>query len=172
MEAFSGQTIEGKQVLEIGPGQTKPFYYALGPKNDYTGIDLEIPPDAFSVNEFIRIFRENGTLRFVKSLGRHILGIDKAFASALNSEFGGTPSGKFVQGDASSTDFKADSFDYIMSASVFEHLPDPAAVMKEMTRILKPGGTALTITHIYTSIAGAHDPRVFVDMEAPGNRIL
>lgn len=166
MEDFSGQKIADKKVLEIGPGQTKPFYYVLGPRNDYTAIDLEIPPERFSVREFVRVFRQNGLLRAAKSLGRHVLGIDRGQARALQAEFGGTPKGQFVQGDAANTAFEADSFDYVMSNSVFEHLPDPSAVMREITRVLKPGGTVLTITHLYTSITGAHDPRVFVDIEA------
>jgi SAM-dependent methyltransferase len=163
---FSGSAINGKKVLEIGPGQTKPLYYALGSKNEYTAIDLEIPPENLTVSELIRIYRENGGLRALKSLGRHLLGIDTALAKALCTQFGGSPSGTFVQGDASSTDFPNDCFDYVMSVSVFEHLPNPATVMDEITRILKPGGTVLTVTHLYTSITGAHDPRLFSDIEA------
>lgn len=166
MEIFSGQSIVGKMLLEIGPGQTKPFYYALGPQNDYTAIDLEIAPEGLSFNEFLRIFRENGMLRAVKSLGRQALGIDRKLGNALRAEFGGAPKGLFVQGDASKTDFDDDTFDYVMSISVFEHLQDPIAVMNEITRTLKPGGTVFTVTHLYTSITGAHDPRLFVDIEA------
>ena len=138
----------------------------MGAKNSTTAIDLEIAPDTASFAEFLRVYRENGLLRLIKSLGRHTLGIDRALAKTLQNAFGGTPSGQFVQGDASATDFEPNSFDFIMSTSVFEHLPDPAAVAREIERILKPGGTVLTITHVYTSISGAHDPRVFSDMEA------
>jgi SAM-dependent methyltransferase len=166
METFSGKSIEGKKVLEIGPGQTKPFYYALGPRNDYIAIDLEIAPDGLSFRELLRVFRENGVLRAIKSLGRQVLGIDRKLGNALRTEFGGAPIGAFVQGDASKTDFDDDTFDYVMSTSVFEHLQDPAAVMNEIARTLKPGGTVFTATHIYTSITGAHDPRLFVDIEA------
>ncbi len=166
LEEFSQRKIQGTKVLEIGPGQTKPFLYALGRTNEYIAIDLEIPPARSSLAEFVRIFKENGVLRFVKSLGRHVLGIDAALERALSKEFGGTPRGRFVQGDASAPVFEPESFDHVVSTSVFEHLPDPAAVMRQVSRILKPGGTVLTVTHLYTSLTGAHDPRVFVDFEA------
>jgi SAM-dependent methyltransferase len=38
------------------------------------------------------------------------------------------------------------SVDLIMSRSVFEHLQDPAAVYKEFSRILKPGGKVVFLT--------------------------
>lgn len=38
------------------------------------------------------------------------------------------------------------SVDLIMSRSVFEHLQDPAAVYKEFSRVLKPGGKVVFLT--------------------------
>jgi len=38
------------------------------------------------------------------------------------------------------------SVDVIMSRSVFEHLTDPAAVYKEFSRVLRPGGRAIFLT--------------------------
>ena len=38
------------------------------------------------------------------------------------------------------------SVDLVISRSVFEHLTDPAAVYKEMARILRPGGRVLFLT--------------------------
>jgi SAM-dependent methyltransferase len=61
-----------------------------------------------------------------------------------------------VVGDAHnlSSYFEADSFDYIVSTSVFEHLSMPWKVALEMNKVLKPGGKAMIQTH---QSIGMHD---------------
>ena len=48
----------------------------------------------------------------------------------------------------------AESFDAVYSVSVFEHLMMPWAVIPQINRVLKPGGTALIFTH---QTLGMHD---------------
>lgn len=43
------------------------------------------------------------------------------------------------------------SFDAILCAEVFEHIPDPLAALKEFSRLLKPGGT-LILTAPFASL--------------------
>ena len=43
-------------------------------------------------------------------------------------------------GDAARLPFAADTFDRIICSEVLEHVPDPDAVLAEISRILKPGG--------------------------------
>lgn len=50
--------------------------------------------------------------------------------------------------------FPPDSFDGILSVSVFEHLLMPWAVVVQMNQVLKPGGLALIFTH---QTLGMHD---------------
>jgi SAM-dependent methyltransferase len=50
--------------------------------------------------------------------------------------------------------FPAESFDFAMSISVFEHLLMPWKVAIELNRVLKPGGVALIHTH---QTEGMHD---------------
>lgn len=44
------------------------------------------------------------------------------------------------QADVCALPYDDDSFDLVMAAHMLEHLPDPAAALTEMVRVLKPGG--------------------------------
>jgi SAM-dependent methyltransferase len=48
----------------------------------------------------------------------------------------------FAVGDAAATGFDDTSFDYAVSGLVLNFIPDKAAALAEMRRILRPGGTA------------------------------
>ncbi|WP_143047961.1 class I SAM-dependent methyltransferase [Thalassotalea agarivorans] len=46
----------------------------------------------------------------------------------------------FIEGDALNTGFPSDKFDTIICSQVYEHVADANQLVKEMYRILKPGG--------------------------------
>jgi 2-polyprenyl-3-methyl-5-hydroxy-6-metoxy-1,4-benzoquinol methylase/uncharacterized protein YbaR (Trm112 family) len=48
-----------------------------------------------------------------------------------------------VRSDGRALPFKADSFDIVVSVGVLEHITRPKALIEEMVRVLKPGGTFL-----------------------------
>ena len=50
------------------------------------------------------------------------------------------------QADILSMPFADGSFDVVMAAHVIEHLPDPQLALKEMVRVLKPGGMLFLCT--------------------------
>jgi SAM-dependent methyltransferase len=51
-----------------------------------------------------------------------------------------------VQGDALALPFADASFDRVIASEVLEHIPDDAAAMAELARVLRPGGTmAVTV---------------------------
>jgi ubiquinone/menaquinone biosynthesis C-methylase UbiE len=51
-----------------------------------------------------------------------------------------------VQGDALHLPFADGSFDRVICSEVLEHIPDDLAAMRELTRVLRPGGTmAVTV---------------------------
>jgi SAM-dependent methyltransferase len=52
--------------------------------------------------------------------------------------------------------FSADSFDYVISLQVLEHVPDPYFLMKEMFRVLKPGGECYIRCENYLSFREQH----------------
>lgn len=53
------------------------------------------------------------------------------------------PNLHFVRGDAHHLPFPSDHFDIVYCRYVLEHVADPLSVLREMRRVLKPGGRAL-----------------------------
>src|ERR1043165_4136213 len=52
-----------------------------------------------------------------------------------------------VVGGASAPPFAAGRFDAVLCSQVLEHVPDPLATLREIARVLKPGGRVLLSTH-------------------------
>jgi ubiquinone/menaquinone biosynthesis C-methylase UbiE len=48
-------------------------------------------------------------------------------------------------GDAAAMPFEAESFDFVVCRAAFKNFGDPVGALKEMRRVLRPGGTALII---------------------------
>jgi SAM-dependent methyltransferase len=48
-----------------------------------------------------------------------------------------------VRGDAGRLPFPDGSFDVVIAAEILEHIPEDQAVMAELTRVLRPGGTVV-----------------------------
>ena len=161
--ALGGSSHRGSDVLVVGCGQTPRELLGFGAHNQVTGIDLDVIPSGFDPRSYLRLLRENGAVRVVKTLGRKALGIDRNFAAEMNRQLGATDASlpMIRQMDAAAMSFPDASFDLVYSYSVFEHLPDPAAVLAEMRRVLRPGGIGFVSAHYWTSESGAHDIRVF-----------
>lgn len=63
-----------------------------------------------------------------------------------------------VVGDASSLPFADDSFDAGVSFQVFEHVRDPRGCVRELARVVKPGGTVLfTVPGVWPAHEVPHD---------------
>ena len=78
---------------------------------------------------------------FVAPHVRSLVGvdIDDAAISHANSTYSG-PNLRFRVGDAMALDFPDASIDVVICSQVYEHVPDPSRMMREIDRILRPGG--------------------------------
>lgn len=52
---------------------------------------------------------------------------------------------QFVQGSASNMPFPKETFDFLLCRAAFKNFADPVGALKEMCRVLRPGGSALLI---------------------------
>ena len=52
---------------------------------------------------------------------------------------------EFRQGQVARMPFESESFDFIICTAAFKNFSEPIAALKEMQRVLRPGGTALVV---------------------------
>ena len=68
----------------------------------------------------------------------------------------------FVQGDGERLPFRDGAFDLVFSHSVIEHVRRADGYLREIHRVLRPGGVLYLSTAPTLSLAGAHLPRLLV----------
>jgi SAM-dependent methyltransferase len=165
-QRLTGRAAQNLSMLDIGPGQglSQVLYFAQ--ENDVIGIDLDWIGQGISPAKYWHILRANGPKRMLKSIGRDLLISNRAFNAELARRLGVKKlrRGKVMQMDAAKMTFPDASFDLVYSFNVFEHIHDPAAVFKEIRRVLKPGGVVFSFIHLFTSDSGFHDLRVIAGM--------
>ncbi|WP_435180658.1 methyltransferase domain-containing protein [Halorussus sp. AFM4] len=69
----------------------------------------------------------------------------------------------FYRGDAERLPFRDDSFDVVWSSGSIEYWPDPVATLRDMRRVVKPGGQVLVV--------GPNNPKSSV-MQKVANAIM
>ena len=93
-------------------------------------------------------------------VGTDLFPVDSAELAKLTSEHLGKEIPdclKFSECTETNLPFPDASFDFVMSWSVFEHVADPVAVLKEIRRVLRPGGYMfLQIWPLFHSQRGSH----------------
>jgi SAM-dependent methyltransferase len=162
MERALGAKLQDKDVLIIGPGQQLVEMSFFARRNRVTGIDLDVIPQHPSVREYLTMFRNNGSIRTLKTVGRKAMGYDRALRRELERQgLAMDDNPTIVAMDAAAMTFPDDSFDSVFSQSCFEHLSAPGDVIRHVARVLRPGGLAYVDVHLYTSDSGCHDVRIF-----------
>jgi len=82
----------------------------------------------------------------------HVTGIDfsKGMLDRAREKAKGYPEKevKLLQMDVTNLDFPNDSFDFVVSTCVFCTVPDPMGGVKEVKRVLKPGGKMIFLEHM------------------------
>ncbi len=162
MERALGCRLQDKDILIIGPGQQLVEMSFFARHNRVTGIDLDVIPQHPSVREYLKMFRNNGSIRTLKTMGRKAMGYDRALRREVERQgltVDDDPT--IVAMDAAAMTFPDGSFDCVFSHSCFEHLSEPGDVIRHVARVLRPGGLAHVDAHLYTSDSGCHDVRIF-----------
>ncbi|MBI5056288.1 MAG: class I SAM-dependent methyltransferase [Nitrospirae bacterium] len=154
---YVGIPVEKARILEIGCGQTArqvALFHADGAS--VVGIDIDAPTYKMNFSVFLKVARLNGMERALKSLTRHIL-FDKKFFTELSREYGKPVTFNNLDVrimDATNTSFETDSFDFIFSNMVFQHIDNLEGAVREVNRMLKPSGIAAISIHLFPSISG------------------
>jgi len=70
----------------------------------------------------------------------------------------------FARADGLALPFASEAFDLVLSHAVIEHVPDATQYLRECRRVLAPEGRCYLSTAPYLSFAGAHLPRLRVQI--------
>jgi SAM-dependent methyltransferase len=149
-------------VLELGPGQLLGQIPYLSRRNRVSAADRDVIAWGFHPAQYARMLGRNGIVRAFKTVGRKVMGVDRRYHKHLCRTLGirSLPGFTIRQENADSLSFPDDSFDLVYSRAVFQHLPAPVDAIREIKRILRPGGVAYISLHPFTSPTGCLDPRV------------
>lgn len=100
------------------------------------------------------IYRRGGHVVPFDMDDTELKGVQATLAAMLEAgEANEAASAAPVRGDALALPFPDASFDRVVAAEVLEHVPEDAGAMRELARVLKPGGTiAVTVPRFFPEL--------------------
>lgn len=103
---------------------------------------------------FSRLLAAHGARMFGADFSSKALQIARGKSAGAQSQ----PDARLelTQADAQSLPYATGSFDLIVSCETIEHLPDPAAALREMARVARPGGRLFLTTPNYFNLMGLY----------------
>jgi SAM-dependent methyltransferase len=151
-QSLFGHPLRDADVLDIGPGQVPIQLMYFQRDNRAIGIDVNRISYHRTPLVLLQIARESGHIRACKTLGRWVLGYDtrlrRCVAQCLGMSSIRWP--RVLQMDAQKMDFSDQSFDFVYSRTVFQHIKDPLSALREVRRVLKPGGAVHISLHLWS----------------------
>jgi SAM-dependent methyltransferase len=147
-----GHRLSDCDILDIGPGQVPVQLMYFNMRNRAIGIDVNGIIDRRTPLALLRLAREDGMVRAVKTLGRWATGADSRTRRAAAAQLGVRTLEwpKTFRMDARDLRFSDASFDFIYLRSVFQHIMNPKAALHEIRRTLRPGGATHISLHLWT----------------------
>jgi SAM-dependent methyltransferase len=162
VERALGRQLAGLDILDVGPGQlpTQLLYFAR--RNRVAGVDTDVVVTGCSPRQYATMLRRNGLQRTLKTIGRKVLGVDRHHRQELLRQLGldEMPAVEARVEPAEEMTFPDESFDVVYALAVFQHLARPEEVLRQMVRVLRPGGALYLDFILYTSQTGSHDLRL------------
>jgi ubiquinone/menaquinone biosynthesis C-methylase UbiE len=112
------------------PEAVRRFVEAVAPQGDERALDVACGPGLLA-QAFAPHVREYIGVDLTPAM------VEKAAATAREV---GLSNARFEVADAFRLPFAADTFDLVLTRLALHHLPDPSAAVREMARVLRPGG--------------------------------
>lgn len=130
------------------------------------GLDAHVfylPP--FPGGQLLEIGCGSGeALKSMAEKGWAVTGLDFDEGAVHNARSKGL---NVFHGELAQQQFSDNRFDAVVMSHVIEHVPDPAALLRECRRILKPGGTLVALTPNADSSMLRHYQQNWIGLDAP-----
>jgi SAM-dependent methyltransferase len=112
------------------PEAVRRFVEAVAPQGDECALDVACGPGLLA-QAFAPHVRDYIGVDLTPAM------VEKAAATARDA---GLSNARFEVADAFRLPFEDDTFDLVLTRLALHHLPDPSAAVREMARVLRPGG--------------------------------